>query len=101
MPQVLNGHHLKGETPDNAVLVDRTTKWGNIYTHLPAFAERNDSLILVDTREIAIDQYEKYLYDCGLWLDLPELKGRDLICWCKPKPCHGDVLLKLANALPR
>lgn len=30
---------------------------------------------------------------------LPELRGRDLACWCKPGcPCHADVLLELANA---
>lgn len=28
---------------------------------------------------------------------LPELRGKDLICWCKPGPCQGDVLLELAN----
>ena len=22
---------------------------------------------------------------------------RDLACWCAPKPCPGDVLIKLAN----
>ncbi len=26
---------------------------------------------------------------------LPELEGKVLGCWCKPNPCHGDVLLKL------
>lgn len=25
------------------------------------------------------------------------LKGKDLICWCAPMPCHADVLLELAN----
>lgn len=30
---------------------------------------------------------------------LPELRGRDLACWCPPGcPCHADVLLELANA---
>jgi hypothetical protein len=28
---------------------------------------------------------------------LPELRRRNLYCWCAPLPCHGDVLLKLAN----
>jgi hypothetical protein len=28
---------------------------------------------------------------------LHELRGKDLVCWCAPKPCHGDVLLRLAN----
>jgi hypothetical protein len=25
------------------------------------------------------------------------LRGRDLVCWCAPEPCHGDLLLWLAN----
>ena len=29
---------------------------------------------------------------------LPELRGKDLACWCKEgEPCHADVLLELAN----
>jgi hypothetical protein len=27
-------------------------------------------------------------------VDLDELKGKNLGCWCKPGPCHGDVLLE-------
>src|SRR5215831_6014372 len=29
---------------------------------------------------------------------LPELRGKDLACWCSPEPCHGEVLLELANS---
>jgi hypothetical protein len=29
---------------------------------------------------------------------LPELRGKNLACWCKPgEPCHADVLLEIAN----
>jgi hypothetical protein len=29
---------------------------------------------------------------------LPELRGRDLCCWCPlDQPCHADVLLEIAN----
>lgn len=29
---------------------------------------------------------------------LPELRGKNLACWCKQgQPCHADVLLDLAN----
>ena len=28
---------------------------------------------------------------------LPELRGKDLLCWCAPEACHGDLLLKQAN----
>jgi hypothetical protein len=27
-----------------------------------------------------------------------ELAGHDLVCFCAPKKCHGDVLLEVANA---
>lgn len=27
------------------------------------------------------------------------LAGKRLGCWCKPKPCHGDVLVKLFREL--
>ncbi|HEY1865170.1 MAG TPA: DUF4326 domain-containing protein [Roseiarcus sp.] len=26
------------------------------------------------------------------------MRGKDLACWCAPKPCHGDVLLRRANS---
>lgn len=26
-----------------------------------------------------------------------ELRGRDLVCFCKPKRCHGDTWLRIAN----
>lgn len=30
---------------------------------------------------------------------LPELRGKNLACWCRlDEPCHADVLLRLANA---
>jgi len=29
---------------------------------------------------------------------LSPLRGKDLVCWCAPLPCHADVLLELANA---
>jgi uncharacterized protein DUF4326 len=31
-------------------------------------------------------------------LDISELRGKNLMCWCKiGKPCHADVLLDVAN----
>lgn len=27
-----------------------------------------------------------------------ELRGKDLVCFCAPKRCHGDLLLELANS---
>lgn len=29
---------------------------------------------------------------------LPELRGKILVCWCRPDGCHCDVLAELADA---
>jgi Domain of unknown function (DUF4326) len=47
-------------------------------------------------REEALRRYEERLRGRpDLMGRLPELKGKVLACWCKPLPCHGDVLLRL------
>ena len=28
---------------------------------------------------------------------IEELEGKELGCWCKPGPCHGDILIKIFN----
>lgn len=50
-------------------------------------------------------EFGRLMVDClERWRDrvetrLPELRGRDLACWCPlDRPCHADVLLELANA---
>ena len=30
-------------------------------------------------------------------MELAELKGKRLGCFCHPQPCHGDVLAELAD----
>lgn len=48
------------------------------------------------TREEVIAKYKKRLL-CrpDLLCLLPCIKGKRLGCWCKPKACHGDVLVEL------
>lgn len=46
-------------------------------------------------------KYRRYLMSSPeLLADLHQLKGKVLGCWCKPGPCHGDILVSLVNALP-
>jgi hypothetical protein len=33
--------------------------------------------------------------------NLDVLKGKALACWCKPKDCHGDILVSLVEDVPR
>jgi hypothetical protein len=96
MPRVLN---CKNDgLPAGTVYIGRAmpryglpdSKWAN-----PFKLRRNAS---VAERAEVITRYEHHLHDSGLINDIGELRGRDLVCWCAPDPCHGDVLLKLANA---
>ncbi len=49
-------------------------------------------------RTDAIKQYEKYVKNNKqLMSKLHTLNGKNLVCWCAPKPCHGEVLVKLFN----
>lgn len=50
--------------------------------------------------EVVVAKYRAYLLARpDLVARLPELRGKVLGCWCKPGPCHGDVLAELADAL--
>ena len=71
------------------VYIGRPSKWGN------PFAIGQDG-----TRDEVIEKYRQYiLASPELMADLEELKGKRLGCWCRPLPCHGDVLVELINAL--
>lgn len=71
------------------VYIGRPSKWGN------PFAIGKDG-----SREEVIRKYKNYvLANRDLLKALSELKGKVLGCWCKPKACHGDVLVRLVNSL--
>lgn len=53
-------------------------------------------------RQRVIDEYRAYItprIQSGE-LNLEELRGKTLVCWCSPLPCHGDVLLELLGNQP-
>lgn len=65
--------------------IRRPAKWGN------PFRIGKDG-----TRSEVIAKYEHWLLNQPeLLSDIMELDGKTLGCWCSPKPCHGDVLVKL------
>jgi hypothetical protein len=92
MPRVYNKHHK--DAPDDAIYVGRPTVWGNPFSHLPGGIAR----FRVGTRKRAIECYAEWIKtQPKLLAQLPELRGKDLVCWCYPQPCHAEVLLNLAN----
>jgi len=48
-------------------------------------------------RDKSIDMYEKYARnDYNLLIAIKNLKEDDVLgCYCAPKKCHGDVIIKL------
>lgn len=96
-PRVLN--RKTDEIPDGAVYIGRGSKWGNIFTHRRDVAEKSGGkVMLVSSRDEAVERYQKYIWNNQeLRSHLPELQGRDLVCYCAPQRCHGDVLVAMAN----
>lgn len=77
-----------GRGPDPLTGVDG--KWGN------PFVVGKDG-----TRAEVIRKYREWVVkQPGLMAAIPEIKGKTLGCWCRPKACHGDVLAELADADP-
>lgn len=90
--------HCKKEDYD--LMVDRTTIFGN-----PFRVEKEED------REKMVDRYRHWLQTGenyghpdateekrqNILNNLDKLEGKVLGCWCKPKKCHGDVLVELAN----
>ena len=67
------------------VYIGRPSKWGN-----PFKVGRDGN------NTECKEKYREYIKNRKDLLDsLDELKGRALGCWCKPKDCHGDVLVEL------
>jgi Domain of unknown function (DUF4326) len=78
--------------PPDAVYVGRPSPFGNPY-----------SIGADGTRDGVIAKYRTWLMaddpDSAAYRERiqSELRGRDLVCWCAPQPCHADVLLEVAN----
>lgn len=114
MPKRIQLSRRKGwrlaDHSDNVVIVDRRSKWGNPYCvvgpvrgkwyieqNYLAEAEYDKKQEAVRDAVIMYRQWLREMVAFGK-LDITELTGRDIACWCDLNaPCHGDVLLELAN----
>lgn len=95
--QMSRQHPWRPDNPD-AVIVDRSTKWGNPWV-----------ILTPDGRALAIERFRQLFttdVEAQAAFGYPsldevraELTGHDLACWCPlDRPCHADVLLELANS---
>lgn len=87
MCKVLNARKIGKRSNATQVYIGRPSKWGN-----PFVIGRDGS------RAEVIAKYRAWIVtQPALMNALDELRGRDLVCWCAPLACHGDVLIELAS----
>jgi len=76
------------------VYIGRGSKWGCPFTIIkdrPTLAKE-----VVGSKEEALAKYKEHILASPELMEaLDELEGKVLGCFCKPEPCHGDVLLEL------
>ncbi|AER70209.1 hypothetical protein F416_gp077 [Salmonella typhimurium phage PhiSH19] len=82
--------HFKKEPYD--IYIGRPGKWGN------------DFEVKDHGRGVCIELFEDDLYVRLIEGDITEdelleLDGKTLGCWCKPRPCHGDVYVKVIGRI--
>lgn len=101
--------------PPNCVSVTRPGIFGNPFTvadaiaagyrgtaeELAAFAVRTFKTWLLVPSERIWFGHEADKRRAAILEGLERLRGKDVACWCpEGSPCHGDVLLELANSMP-
>ena len=87
MWKVLNARAVGKRPAADRTYVGRPSKWGN------PFVIGRDG-----TRDEVIAKYRAWIVrQPVLMAALHELRGKNLVCWCAPESCHGEVLIELAN----
>ena len=87
--QILNRRNYGASDPawySNAVPITRKTPFGNPFE----IGKHGD-------RAEVIEKFRHYFYhriktDEQFKKDVLQLRGKHLLCWCAPLPCHGEVI---------
>ena len=79
--KVHNKHHKTA--PPDAVYIGRGSPYGNPFV----LGKHGD-------RDEVCDRFESEVLPA---LDVSALRDKDLVCFCAPKRCHGDAILRKAN----
>jgi hypothetical protein len=116
MPLRIQRRRVKGwRMPKNAISISRPGKFGNPFT-IQSCIEAGHTDNEEVARQMCVNLFREWLkhgekqsrfQDPELikarkrvLSSLHELEGKDLACFCKDgEPCHGDVLLEMANKL--
>ena len=72
------------------VYIGRGSAWGNPYV----IDKDGDRAEVIE--KYKVHAYNKWVHDMRYEVDwLEPLRGKDLVCFCAPLACHGDVLLEM------
>ncbi len=70
---------------DDSIYIGRPSRFGN-----PFIIGKDGN------RAEVLAKYENFIRnDKQLLEDIKVLKGKDLVCWCVPQRCHGDVIAQI------
>ena len=106
MIRIKNKHKSKPESND--VYIGRGSVLGNPFTHFDL--EKTKAEFHCETREESISNYENYLLekiknkDLSICNELNRIyslalkQDVNLVCFCNPKSCHGDIIKKVIES---
>lgn len=90
MPKVLNRKDPNWRSvPGESVYVGRPSRWGNIPMLANTLRERERVIRAFENRCREDAEFREEIRR--------HLRGKNLVCWCAPLPCHADTLLRIAN----
>lgn len=90
-PAVYSRRRGAQPAPPGSVNIARPSPWGNPY-HMKTESDR--PRVIEQFRAYAVERLQRE----PEWLE--PLRGRSLVCWCSPKPCHGQVIMELLYDAP-
>jgi len=94
MEKVVNLHTVNGKRPYHDIYIGRELYYPKAIFSLSKW--HNPFRVKEIGLKKSLELYEKHIRNTiRLWNALHELKNKVLGCWCKPNPCHGDILIKL------
>lgn len=95
-PRVLNKRTATLAELADVVYVGRPSRWGNPYKIGDLMPGTRRRMTRDDTIRLHRQLFLKSDKDQADARRL--LRGRNLVCWCWPLPCHADIQLEVANA---
>lgn len=89
--RILNRNH--GGIPRNAVFIGRGSKYGNPYK-IGRDGSRDEVIALY--RDYLLSRLEEGYFTID---EIIALYETDLVCYCHPLPCHGEVIHEFGKCL--